>query len=364
MLTEALRRAAFLRSALDSLATPHGVDRYLEWIRPTWTLHQGRATLMRVSRSAPGSVTLELRPNRSWAGFAAGQYVELSVEIDGVRHTRCYSPAGSAHRSSELELTVALHPEGKVSRWLHQHAQPGQVFDLGPARGDFVLPEPRPERVLLISGGSGITPVLSMLRTLCDEGQVGPVTFLHYAASRAAMPHAKELAALAARHANVRVVRVFREDPEAGDLRGRFSRDQLVAAEPEFGSARTFVCGPDRLMDAVRRIFEAEGLAERLHAESFTPPRYEVHPDDSGGRVYCERSDVEVDGDGRTLLELAEAAGLRPAYGCRRGICHTCVRHMSAGRLRHAVTGATLNATDVDVQLCVHAPAGDVHIDL
>lgn len=364
MLTEVLRRNGSWASALGTLATPHGVDRYLEWIRPTWTLHQVRATLARVSLSAPASLTLSLRPNRSWTGFTAGQHVELSVEIDGVRHTRCYSPAGSAHRSSQLELTVALHPEGKVSRWLHEHARPGQVFDLSPARGDFVLPEPRPERVLLISGGSGVTPVLSMLRTLCDEGHGGPVTFLHYASSRAAMPYANELAELAACHAHVRLVRVFSEEPQAGDLPGRFSRDQLRAAEPDYASAQTFVCGPDRLMDAVRQLFEAEGLAERLHAESFTPPRYRVRRDEADGRVYCERSGVELESDGRTLLELAEAAGLRPAYGCRRGICHTCPRRMSAGRVRNVVTGATLTATDADVQLCVHAPAGDVHIDL
>lgn len=350
--------------ALEALATPHGVDRHLEWIRPTWTLHQARATVCRVSRSAPGSLTLKLRPNRAWTGFRAGQHVELAVEIDGVRHTRCYSPAGSAHRSGELELTVALHPEGTVSRWLHEHARPGQVFDLSPARGDFVLPEPRPERVLLISGGSGITPVLSMLRTLCDEGHDGPITFLHYAARPAAMPYARELAELAAGHAGVRVLCVFGEEPEAGDLAGRFSRDQLRAVEPDHASAETFVCGPDRLMDAVRRLFHAEGLSERLHAESFTPLRYQVRPDEAGARVYCERSGLELESDGRTLLELAEAAGLRPAHGCRRGICHTCIRRMTAGRLRNVVTGATLTATDSDVQLCVHAPAGDVHLDL
>jgi ferredoxin len=117
-------------------------------------------------------------------------------------------------------------------------------------------------------------------------------------------------------------------------------------------------------MDAVREVFEADGLSDRLHEESFQPLRYRVVPDDAAGRVYCERSGVVLENDGRTLLDQAEAAGLRPAHGCRRVICHTCVRHMAAGTLRRVDTGATLTATDVDVQLCVHAPAGDVHIDL
>jgi ferredoxin-NADP reductase len=119
MFTEKSRRRRPWLAVVDALATPHGADRYLEWIRPTWTLRQARATLARISRPAPGSLTLHLRPNRCWAGFTAGQHVELGVEIDGVRHTRCYSPAGSAHRAGELELTVAVRPGGRVSRWLH-----------------------------------------------------------------------------------------------------------------------------------------------------------------------------------------------------------------------------------------------------
>lgn len=364
MFTESRHRTLPWRAVLDALATPHGVDRYLEWIGPRWSLGQVRATLVRVDRPTPDSLTLQLRPNRCWAGFAAGQHVELSVEIDGVRHTRCYSPAGSAQRAGEIELTLRVHPEGRVSRWLRDHAQPGQTFDLSAARGDFVLPDPRPARMLFVSGGSGITPVLSMLRTLCDEGHSGPLTFLHYAASEAAMPYADELARIARAHPNVRVVRVFGQDPERGDLQGRFDREQLRAAEPDYAAAETFVCGPDSLMDAVRALFDAEGLAGRLHEESFTPLRYAVRPDPATGRVYCERSGIEIESDGRTLLELAEAAGLAPKYGCRRGICHTCVRRMTAGRVRHVTSGATLDATDVDVQLCVHAPAGDVHIDL
>jgi stearoyl-CoA 9-desaturase NADPH oxidoreductase len=360
----ASQRPPAWRALLDALATPHGADRYLEWIRPTWTLGQVRARLVRVAHPTPHHVTLHLRPNRRWTGFAAGQHVELGVEIDGVRRTRCYSPAGSACRPGEIELTIAVHPEGKVSPWLRDHAWPGQVFDLSPARGDFVLPDPRPERVLLVSGGSGITPVLSMLRTLCDEGHAGPVTFLHYAASPGALPYATELARTAAAYPNVRVLRVFREHPEAGELQGRFGRAQIRAAEPDYAAAETFVCGPERLLDAVTRLFDAEGLGGRLHTESFTPLRYRVRPDAARARVHCRRSGVVLEGDGRSLLELAEAAGLAPGYGCRRGICHTCVRRMTAGSVRHVVTGATLTATDVDVQLCVQAPVGDVHIDL
>jgi ferredoxin-NADP reductase len=203
-----------------------------------------------------------------------------------------------------------------------------------------------------------------MLRTLCDEGHAGPVTYLHYAAGPDRMPYGTTLARIAATHPNVRVLRVFRREPQAGELQGRFGRAQLSAAEPHYAEAEAFVCGPDRLIDAVRSLFREEGLTGRLHLESFTPLRTRACRDGSRSRVHCERSGLEIEGDGRTLLELAEAAGLEPSYGCRRGICHTCVRRMRAGTVRHVVSGATLDAAGLDVQLCVQVPVGDVHIDL
>jgi ferredoxin len=118
-------------------------------------------------------------------------------------------------------------------------------------------------------------------------------------------------------------------------------------------------------MDAVRARFELEGLSGRLHTEAFTRTMPVPGPAaGSSGTVRFERSGAQIDADGRTLLELAEAAGLRPAHGCRMGICHTCTRRMSHGTLRDLRTGITRTAVDTDVQLCVHVPDGDVSLDL
>src|SRR5581483_7161939 len=126
---------------VDAAVAPHGVDRYLELVRPTWSSTDVRARLVQAERTTPGTVTLTLRPNGNWPGFRAGQHTQLSVEIDGVRHTRCYSLAQSAHRNDGLiELTVKAHPDGRVSRFLVDHARPGMVVGLTPPQGDFVLP--------------------------------------------------------------------------------------------------------------------------------------------------------------------------------------------------------------------------------
>ena len=151
MFTQIQRRTPFL----EILLGPHGVDRYTELVDPMWT-SELRATVVGVRRSTPGSVTLRLLPNRP-VPFRAGQHVGLTVEIDGRRHTRCYSPA-NAEGAAEIELTVTRRPGGLVSEYLYRAAHPEMVVGLGAAAGDFVLPEARPRRLLLIAGGSGITP--------------------------------------------------------------------------------------------------------------------------------------------------------------------------------------------------------------
>src|SRR3954462_3931401 len=166
----AQRRAARRLSplgVLEALATPHGVDRYLELIHPMLTVRELRAVVTDVERTTADSVTLTLRPTRQWHGFEAGEFVQVAVDIDGVRRTRCYSPSCSQYRADgRIRLTIKAHPEGLVSQYLHAQAAPGLVVGLSQADGTFTIPATRPEQVVLISGGSGITPVLSMLRTL------------------------------------------------------------------------------------------------------------------------------------------------------------------------------------------------------
>ena len=174
-----------LRSRLlNALTFPHGIERYVELIDPLASRSDVRAEVTAVHHQTPKSVTLTLAPNENWAGARAGQFVGLTVEIDGRRETRPYSPSGSEHTpGGVLELTVSTHPDGLVSRHLRDHAEPGMIVHLEQAAGEFVLPDPRPARVLLVSGGSGITPVMAMLRTLCDEDFAGEIGFLNYARS-------------------------------------------------------------------------------------------------------------------------------------------------------------------------------------
>lgn len=351
MFTQTLTRRVLGSSLVDLLTGPHGVDRYTELVSPTWTRNDARAQVISVQRTTPRSVTLVLEPNDAFHGFTAGQHIQLSVDINGRRRTRCYSPA-NAEGQRLLEITVGLHEGGLVSEYLYRQARPGMVVGLDKAAGDFVLPAIRPRRILLLSGGSGITPVMSMLRTLNAERYAGRVTFIHYARSREEACYYDELAAMP----RVQVLHGYTRGIEAGDLKGHFDAEHLRAAGPDPDAV--YVCGPTALVAAVR-----EQRPDAI-SESFVPPEFVTPADPSGGRVTFRGSTVSVVDDGRPLLEQAEAAGLTPASGCRMGICHSCTCRKTVGTVRNLITGAVSTAEGEDIQICVSVPVGDVEIDL
>lgn len=353
MFTQTLKQRILGSNLVDLLTGPHGVDRYTELVEPTWTMGQARAKVVDVRRTTPRSVTLTLAPNRAFTAahtFKAGQYINLAVEIDGRRHVRCYSPA-NAEGSSHLELTIGVHDGGLVSTYLYEQARVGMVVGLDGVGGDFVLPTERPRRILFVSGGSGITPVMSMLRTLVAERHPGEIAFVHYARTEAEANYRDELAGMP----GVRVLRGYTRS-DSGDLAGRFGPDHLAAAMPS--PDMVFVCGPTSLVEAVRQ------NCENVFTESFVPPVFEPPANPTGGRVTFADSKVDVVDDGRSLLEQAEAAGLTPESGCRMGICHTCTRRKTSGTVRNLVTGAVSTVPDDKVQICVSVPCGDVEIAL
>jgi ferredoxin-NADP reductase len=216
--------------------------------------------------------------------------------------------------------------------------------------------------VLLISGGSGITPVLAMLRTLCDEGFAGEVGFLNYARSRRLALYRDALDELAARHAQVRVLRSFTRGRGRADT-GRFSREHVRAVISAHAGAATFVCGPPALIDSVRAVSAQDGLDEPA-VEMFTPPARAFDAAGAQGTVSFVRSGREAPNNGLPLLEQAEDAGLVPEHGCRMGICNTCSARKRAGTVRNIFTGATSSAGEEQIRICVSVPVGDVALDL
>ncbi len=354
------------------LLGPHGVDRYLELVDPLLARDVNRAEVVDVRRETRGLTSMTLRPRR-WAGHRAGQWVALTVEVDGRRHTRCYSITSSPHRADGcLGLAVKRDPAGAVSPFLVDRIGRGTVVEVSAAQGDFVLagsPDDRPDRVLLLSAGSGITPVLSMLRALADEDAATEVTWLHYAPRWSDVPFLDELVGRHARRDAVRVATVLTREPAPVQLlpgvpalAGHLSGDHLDALGVA-DDTPAWACGPVGFLEAAQELFADR--AGVLHVESFAPPaRTELPTGDAGGTLTFADRGIDVVADARTVLEQAEAAGLDPQAGCRMGICHTCIRPKLSGRVRDVRDGRLSSPDPEDVQLCVTAPVGDVVIDL
>lgn len=351
---------------VGALATPHGVDHHLATLGARWATAHPPSRVVEARRSTPGTVTLTLRPGPGWAGHAPGQHVVVTVPVRGVRRRRCFSVASSSHRADGLvELTIKATGRGGVSDHLVATARPGQVIEMSGAAGDFVLPRRRPDHVVLVSGGSGITPVLGMLRTLDDEDFGGTVSFLHYARTAADVIAGDDLGRLAARRSTWRVVVALTGSgaPVGTGPTGRFRADHLDLLAPGATDAPAWVCGPAGLAAEVEEAWRGAGSPAPVHVE-----RYQLGPLPSptatGARVCFVRSGLEVVDDGRPLLAQAEEAGLTPDHGCRAGQCHTCIQRKPTGAVRDVRTGDVLDEPGALVQICVTVPVGDIEIDL
>jgi ferredoxin-NADP reductase len=364
MQVSAIPRRLIGSSVVSALTTPNPVDRYLELVNPRWSAREVKATVVAADRQTDKSVTFTLRPNANWKGFKAGQHVGLTVQINGILRTRFYSIASSEHRKDGcLEFTMSKHPDGLVSSWLLENADPGAVVHITQAQGEFVLPDERPDSIVLISGGSGITPAMSMIRTLADDNYDGELAFINYATDAKRALYESELAELQYEHGNFRILRSHTRTGGA-DLEGHFTRKHLRAATADPWNAAAYACGPTPLIEAVEKLWEKDGNRAQLETEHFAPPKLLAPSGSATGQLTFATSEEAVANDGTTILQQAEAAGLTPKAGCRMGICHTCVCKVESGEVRHVLTGETKTVENELVQICVNAPVGDVEINL
>lgn len=360
------RLERLLRSRIVDLATtPHGPDRYLTLVNPLWSLDGHRALLVDLHRETHNVTTLVLDPGPDWGPHEAGQHVRIDVELDGKRRTRYFTVSSSAHRDDGLiTLTTKANPDGFVSRFFNTHARTGLVIEISEPRGEFVLPTPRPEHLLLVSGGSGITPGMSMLRTLVDEGHTGQVTFMHYLRTVEDRIFADELDDIAARHDNVTLVNVYSDEDRPGDrFSGHLAREHLDQVVPDWPRLPAYVCGPPPMLDAAEEIWHEADALDNFHVERFTL-RIPSGDEAAEGTVQLVDSDLELENDGRPLLVQSEEAGVTPEYGCRMGICKTCTTRKVTGVTQNLSSGDVSQEDDQDIQICVSVALGDVELEL
>ena len=354
-----------LGDAARWLTTPLLPEDYLALVNPLWSTAELRGRIESVRHEAPGAATLVIRPGRDWPGHRPGQWLKIGVDIDGVRHWRTFSLSSPSRSDGRLTITVKATADGVVSKHLVHSVRPGTIVRLAEAEGEFTLPEALPGRILFLTAGSGITPVMAMLRHLAtisgaaSRGRgAGPdVVLIHSARTPDEVIFGTELRALARRLPWLRL----HERHTAAD--GRLKLAELDEACPDWAERRTWACGPGDLLDEIARHWADAGAAERLHIERFRPVL--AVTDGEGGRVTFAKSGIETEADGATpLLDAGERAGAMLPSGCRMGICYSCVGRLCSGQVRDLRTGEVHGEEGHLIQTCVSAAAGPVEIDL
>jgi len=338
------------------VATPLVPADYLDLLDPLRSGSRPRARVLAVQPETADAATLLLRPGRGWTGHVPGQYVRLGVDVDGVRLWRAYSVTSPPRTDGRISITVKAIEGGVVSNHLVRRARPGTVVQLDRAAGDFVLPDPRPDRVLFVAAGSGITPVMGMLRHAAAE--LRDVVLVHCARTADDAIFGAELRALA-RTGRLRLVEWH------SATAGLLTPQALAAAVPDLADRETWACGPTGLLDALDAYWADRGVADRLHTERFRPT---VVVAGDGGTVTFARTGRTVAADGGTpILDAGEGAGVLMPSGCRMGICFGCVVPLRSGAVRDLRDGAVTTAAEGDgvlVQTCVSAAAGECDIEL
>jgi ferredoxin-NADP reductase len=348
--------------AMRSMFTPLLPDDYLEMINPLWHTQELRGRIVRVDRETEDAATIVIKPGWKWPGHEPGQYLRIGVIVDGIHHWRAYSLTSDPDRADGcISITPKLVSEGVVSPYLVRDATPGTIVRLGGVEGTFVLPDTLPAKALFLSAGSGVTPIMSMLRSLDHRGAMDDVVVLHSARHSDDVIFGAELRDMARRHPGFRL-----HEQHTRDM-GRMGPADLGELCPDWREREAFISGPRDLLDGLLEHWEVDGGdLERLHMERFQPVIADADAErGEGGTITLTKSKVEARSDGtQPILVAGEEAGATLPYGCRMGICHTCVGRLDSGRVRDLRTGEVRGQSGEMIRTCVHAPEGHIEMSL
>ena len=338
---------------------------YLDLFAPLRPGAPLRGRIEDVHPETADAATIVIRPGADWAGHVPGQYVRIGIDVDGVRLWRAYSLTHGPRADGRISITVKAVPEGKVSNHLVHRAKVGTLVHLEQAAGEFVLPTTG-GKLLFVTAGSGITPVIGMLRNLFPVTDSGAVHLARSAGYDIVVVHVAPSEPQSIFLSNLRELDdagLIRLVARYDDQHGVLDVADLTDLVPDLSERTTFACGPAGLLDAIEQHHLERGLP--LFTEQF---RLSTVVAGEGGTVTFAQQGNVVDAPGDTpLLTAGEEAGVLMPSGCRMGICFGCVVPLREGAVRDLRNGELTTAVEGDnvkIQTCINAAAGDCRIDL
>lgn len=309
--------------------------------------------------------------------FDAGQYFLFNFPTGSDGEARCYSISSSPHRSNAFTITVKRVPGGKISNWLHDTMALGMTVKGQGPLGHFIRPKGDKNKLLLLSGGSGITPIMSITRDLADRYEDSDIVFLHAARTPADLIFRHDLSGFATRMKGLRLQflpETVVGEPSWPGLTGRISPEFLKLAVPDIAERIVMCCGPAPFMAAARSISAALGVpASNYVEESFDAAvidepgvDVEVQPAAKTFRVEFskQKKTLEVPSN-QTVLTAAKKGSIRLPSSCSNGVCGTCKSKLVSGSIEMNHNGG-IRQREVDAGMflpCCSKPLSDLVID-
>lgn len=352
-LSMALVNNANIKSYAEPLIQP---------LLPMWSASDYRAQVIQVRSENQNCYSLVLKPNKKWQGFQPGQYVELQVIKDGAKVSRCFSISSAPEqytRHGTIELTIRMQDKGRITPWLKQALNESSIVGLSAAQGDFVI-EDRQRPILMIAGGSGITPFRSYLHSQADSLPIQKASLFYYARARGEHLFEQELRSISDSCSSINTHLISTQEM------GHLSLEQLQQQCPNFLSYDIYICGPNNMIHEVSSLLsDAKVCSDNIYIERFGPAPVDFSKLDQAGTVNFTQSRKTAEmGENKNLLDLAEGNGMRPESGCRMGICHKCSCRKKSGVVYNTLTDSYSDTGQEDIQLCISVPIGEVTLEL
>jgi len=367
--------------AAEGNATPQAVSD-ANSPRPLTANWRGQLRVGSIIKETPNVKTFRLLPSSDDHflpfTFVPGQFLNLAFWIGGARMNRSYSISSSPTQREYLDLTVRREPRGAVSRHIVDLLKVGDKIEAGGPVGKFIFTGKEENSIVLISGGVGITPMVSISRYLTERSWPGDIFFIYACRTPADYIFADEIAALERRNSKLHVV-ITMTRPEGTDWkgpRGHLTKELLTQSVPNLTSRRIHLCGPIPMMDATKALLaEMRVPLDQLKTEAFGTPKpsptaagttAKATAAGTGPLVTFSKNNksAKIHTD-QTVLELSEELGIGIEFSCRVGTCGVCKVKMTSGEVDQAVQDA-LDADDKTngiILACQAKPKGAVTVE-
>lgn len=345
-----------LNALKDSVVDINAVNFWLQKFNPLWSGNQALGKIVQKENAANEMVSLTIQVNRLFKFGLAGQHHPVFITVNGIRYERTYSL--TKLDDQHVLLTVKKVNAGIVSTWLVEKAQVEDIIEFGQPFGEMTLAQ-APSPLLLLAAGSGITPMLSMLKSLSQTKQFSeqPIQLMYWVKYHVDAAFKVRFEELARQYSNFKFQIFFTQEADA-DSR----LDATHAAQIENIAASTvYACGPSGFVAQAETLFG--------HAQCFMNEAFSMSPvaDDEIGFVNItltqSKKTVSIP-KGQSILASLEQQNIKPSHGCRMGICNKCACNKVEGSTKSLVNGSQNTEPGNLLKICVNSAQSDLVIDL